>query len=244
MVITRMEQIEALPEGDIRARITFRSGATVSRRIRKDKDDLGIKFAVYAKGSRTKGNWYYDFNSSVTAVEPIASAVKSEAEVWEKSWRRALKMLEESGLWEEVKQDIEVALAVGYEKMKAAYAASWTEGDRGAAVKAVDERLVETDDEGKEHFDSSIVWYMHIPAKIKAMWFGKHERNDHYKNQIAEAMRNKTPLHFRTTAGYDVSVEYNPDLKKMWYSEEYRGCGNGHYYLALNATHALFYEDD
>ena len=29
-----------------------------------------------------------------------------------------------------------------------------------------------------------------------------------------------------------------------WLSNEYRNCGNGHYGLLLDATHAVFYEDD
>jgi hypothetical protein len=37
----------------------------------------------------------------------------------------------------------------------------------------------------------------------------------------------------------------NHDGEKLaWYSEEYRGCLNGHYYLMFDATHAIFYEDD
>ena len=29
-----------------------------------------------------------------------------------------------------------------------------------------------------------------------------------------------------------------------WYSEEYKGCLNGHYYIALDEKHVWFYEDD
>ena len=45
-------------------------------------------------------------------------------------------------------------------------------------------------------------------------------------------------------SSYDVSFSYDPKLQHAWYSEEYKNCGNGHYYLALDETHALFYEDD
>ena len=43
---------------------------------------------------------------------------------------------------------------------------------------------------------------------------------------------------------YDVSFQLKAKERKAWYSEEYRGCGNGHYYLALNHSCALFYEHD
>ena len=34
------------------------------------------------------------------------------------------------------------------------------------------------------------------------------------------------------------------DVYRGFYSEEFKGCGNGHYYLLFDATHAIFYEDD
>jgi hypothetical protein len=245
MVITRIGQVKELPEGAIRATIHFRDGSVSSRRIRRDED--GTKFAVYAKRSRTRGYWYDQLGPEITAIEPIVSTPKDEAVKWEKSWRRALKMLEESGLWPEMKAEIEVALDIGYDKMQEAYQVYWensnTRENTVPAMKAIDPRLVATNDKGVEYADTSIIWYMANPAKIKAMWFGKYQ-NIHCKQQVAEAMQNQTELHLSETAGYDVSFEYNPMKRKAWYSEEFRGCGNGHYYLALNATHALFSEDD
>lgn len=48
--------------------------------------------------------------------------------------------------------------------------------------------------------------------------------------------------------GYDNSVSCKLDkqdgIMRAWYCEEYKGYGNGHYYLAVNATHAIFCEDD
>ena len=41
----------------------------------------------------------------------------------------------------------------------------------------------------------------------------------------------------KTLTGRDIK-------KKPRHFKEYRGMGNGHYYLALGPTHALFYEDD
>jgi hypothetical protein len=50
------------------------------------------------------------------------------------------------------------------------------------------------------------------------------------------------PILCRTS--YDVHYTYNAKEKKAFYSEEFKDCGNGHYYLAIDNTHALFYEDD
>ena len=156
-------------------------------------------------------------------------------------------MLNESGLWESIKHDIEVALEIGYEKVNRAYEASWepyvAEEDRIAKIKAVDSRLVKTNEEGNEFVNTSILWYMTVPAKIKKMYFGKNY-SEHYLGMIAEAMQKKEAYSTSAQASYDVKFEYKPEKNMAWYSEEYRGCGNGHYYVAISATHALFQEDD
>ena len=50
------------------------------------------------------------------------------------------------------------------------------------------------------------------------------------------------------TKGYDVTytIDKAEEGKRRgaWLSNEYRNCGNGHYGLLLDATHAVFYEDD
>lgn len=48
----------------------------------------------------------------------------------------------------------------------------------------------------------------------------------------------------RYRTNYDVSFTYRPEKQKAWYSEEYKNCGNEHYYIALDANAALFVEDD
>ena len=42
---------------------------------------------------------------------------------------------------------------------------------------------------------------------------------------------------------YDISMSINPD-GRAFYSEEYRNCGNGHYFMLLDARHAIHVEDD
>lgn len=85
--------------------------------------------------------------------------------------------------------------------------------------------------------------------KIKKMCFHKGRWNaqdtEHILNSIAEAIDNKVNYRSpRCDNGYDVSFEYVADGRKAWYSEEYRNCGNGHYYIALNRTHAIYWEKD
>ena len=78
---------------------------------------------------------------------------------------------------------------------------------------------------------------------FKSMYFGK-SCNEFEKRTIAERLKNKEKYYTRRRAQYDVSFSYDPSVGKAWYSEEYKDCGNGHYYIALDATTALFGEDD
>jgi hypothetical protein len=239
MKINSMEQLKTLPVGK-----TFIG--TITMNGREQRARIGIEndsFFIYARKKRYNGYRYSSFNQVTSFTIPDVT----EEETWKKSWKKVLKMLEESGLWENMKSDVEMALSIGYEKIKKAYNATH-EYDRDhekeiEVIRAIDERLIEKSPEGKEYYDTSIIWYMHIPAKVKTMYFGKYY-NKHHLASIALAMKENRKFTASEEVNYDVSFEYNPEANKAWYSEEFRGCGSGHYYLALNSTHALFYEDD
>lgn len=51
-------------------------------------------------------------------------------------------------------------------------------------------------------------------------------------------------LYYSNQYGYDNHFEIHRDTKRAWLSKEFRGCGNGHYYLLISPTHAIHYEDD
>lgn len=80
---------------------------------------------------------------------------------------------------------------------------------------------------------------------IKTMNFDRCDRH-FQKRLIAENVANRVNCSHRWTNGYDNSYEIRFDEKyiRAWYSEEYRGCGNGHYYFLLDECHAIFGEDD
>lgn len=196
------------------------------------------------KGKRNRG-WYLESRtlSRLSHIEvKLPAAGKTPEEVWRISWGKVLKRLQASGLWPEIIQNIVLALEIGYENIRAANDAQWDDflnvdyPTRAAKVKAIDSRLVQ----GEDDILSDLSW-LSRPAKIKKMYFGKY-RNEPILAQIAGAMQDQRDFEIGNQAGYDVSFSYRHP--KAWYSEEYRGCGNGHYYLALDATHAIYYEDD
>lgn len=176
-----------------------------------------------------------------TSLEPIKSKMPFEVK-WEKGWKKVLKRLEASGLWKDIQQEIKDGLEIGIEKIKAAYNAE-NNGDwesRDERIRAIDSRLT----------NSFIRWNMRTEPKVKAMYFSKHkDTNKFYKEQIKKAMASNEKFSLDSRANYDVSFEFHPvdethKTATASYAEEFRGCGNGHYYIAIDAEHALFMEDD
>lgn len=83
--------------------------------------------------------------------------------------------------------------------------------------------------------------------KIKTIPFLTDEREWREK-QIKSAIENRENIKGSWRGSYDYSFEINFDKErntiKGWYSEEYQGCGNGHYYYLLDNKHVIFGEDD
>ena len=223
----------------------------------KRKNRLGItstgEVLLMRKGSHKKGEYLKYFNDIIDII-PIEKKPKSKNELWEKSINKAIKILEKSKLWDIQLNDLKIALSIGYEKLQEADKIYWSKDENldyeqnnlrnKELIKAIDNRLIKKNiEENKEFVDTSILCYMSNPLKIKKMYFGKY-RNEEYLKQIREAIQNKTKISINAEANYDVSFEYEPLTQKAWYSEEFKGCGNGHYYLALSDEYALFYEDD
>lgn len=198
----------------------------------------------FRKGSRKRGYYLTDFYN-LKDIIPITHH-KSTEQKWIDGWKKVRTQLQQSGLWEEVIQEINKALEVGYEKMNLAYQKYWEIHDDQKQVEtlaAIHPNLVRTNQDGKTVPNSHLIWtYAKLP-KVKKMYFGKYH-NQTVLDYISRAMANKQECSADERAGYDVSFQYKPEKNMAWYSEEYRGCSNGHYYLAINSTHALFCEDD
>lgn len=222
---------------------------------------------VYEKGSARYGRYYSldFFNENFVPLK-----IKSEQEKWEKGYKKIVKLLTESGLWPNIKERSEKLLSYGYDVwkniremdnnfdlfslVKEKYNKDYyklTNEERERITKEVTKEyfgnLIEKYPEyfyenGNPHFDS----FEYCVPRFKSMWFGIV--NESQKIIIQKHLDEKTNYHYSTDkwdgTSYDTTFEYNAEKNMAWYSEEYRGCGNGHYYLALNNSCALFYEHD
>ena len=187
-----------------------------------------------------------------------------ENTTWHKRIKRAIKALTVSGLWPNILEILTNLDKMTYEDKKEIaeiywkYNPKYVRSDDSEEVK----QLIIKDNQakveslfgdyitkypfiftGNGYVDTDYFWEM-SEVKLKSMYFGKYQ-NDRYKSRIKEALESKTSYSTgRVQVNYDNSFSYDAETNKAWYSEEYRNCGNGHYYLALDENTALFVEDD
>jgi hypothetical protein len=211
-------------------------------KLRLFKTSYGVP-GYFAKGKHKRG--YAISSLNLTDLIPdTPKHNKTPEEKWRKAWNKVLSRLQKSGLWESVQKEIETALSIGYETMNKAYDTERSAGSdkEVEVIEAIDTRFVELNDEGKKFVKYSLIWaYAKMPI-VKKMHFGV--LNESILQQIKEAMEKKQTFHADGQHGYDISFEYNAEKNKAFYSEEFKGCGNGWYYLATDSSHALFFEKD
>ena len=201
---------------------------------------------VYAHGKQRYG-YRYGFSMFADKYDLKAekqTAQKSETEKWHSRVMKAIKCLEKSGLWTDLLVKLHNMLSMTYEDrdyIRQNY--SW--GDNTALAEQFEMKypfLFYKGKDDKKYVDTSYIYEM-SNITLKPMYFGKYA-NKKVKEEIADSIANEKEYEYSCRVSYDVHFSYSPKSGKAYYSEEYRGCGNGHYYIALDNNTALFCEDD
>lgn len=210
------------------------------RFVREDADT----YFVYAKGKSTRG---YRMNKDAfnKRYRPIEI---DETAAWHKRLKRAISKLEKSGLWSDVLEKFRYIIN-SQMTLDEFYELSRHTGYHTIVPEIIYEKykskfpeVFVLNDNGTFSIDYSF-FEEYLLCKIKTIYFGDY--NSYYKKNIILAMQDQCEYHTpRIDCNYDISFSYDPKSKKAWYSEEYKGCGNGHYYLAIDSSTALFYEND
>lgn len=210
---------------------------------------------VFAKSSSKYGR---RFDTAEILENYTLAETVDENIAWHKRLNRAIKAMTVSGLWANIRELFTNLLEMNYydkQKMQNIYWEIISLKDMPAEEynQTFLDKFAEyyekyafafyEDKEGKLHLHTDYIFEI-SDCKLKSMYFGF--RNKKTKEEIKEAIVNNTsyslPYPIRTS--YDVSFRYNAEKKSAIYAEEYKGCGNGHYYLALNENIALFAEND
>lgn len=189
----------------------------------------------YAKGSSTKGHFIYQTNvndwTDISLIPATPQLTKTR-----NFMKNVVKYLSVSGLWENIKNDYIYLLSLSDDDLNELLSSDW--GERRKLLK-------EKHNMASFHCDCIIT---SVNKGIKTINYDSYDRDiqkEHFKKALKE---NQRYVHY-WRKGYDNRVELaekndSDGVRRAWYSEEFKGCGNGHYYLALDESHALFCEDD
>ena len=177
--------------------------------------------AYFSKRSRTNG--FALELAGLLEIEVVKTMKDnlSDEEVFKKNAKKLVAILKQSGLWQNIVDQLENEYEYSYDKMKA------------------------------KEFDFA---YSILKWNVKKMNFrpnvGRYDRelateiNERKLSYIKDCIESRKECSVNASNSYDVRFNYNPELQKAWYSEEYKGCANGHYYLAIDSSHAIYYEKD
>lgn len=189
---------------------------------------------VMFKGSKTKGTF-----ANIGSYESVESPKETDAKTYRKRFVKAYKMLETSGLWTKFIAPLKEIADMDEE----------TFSELSAIARGLTSNLYNEVHKGGKFahlhvLGSSIIESLFSNKPFKTPnWYSWDE---HTKNNVKNAINERKELIERWCKGYDNSIHVGMDEEglKAWYSEEYRGCGNGHYYLLFDPTHAIFIEND
>lgn len=187
----------------------------------------------YNARSRKYGH-YFD-TTNVVSVEPL----DKEQDLLKKTRRfinKVIATLEKSGLWSNFLHDFKIVAQLDDEKLLKFLNAEWDESQKIMLELGLNYRQCGVD---------CLKWT--VEKGIKSINYDAWCRTN-IMPMFANAIVTKGRFNMRWRKDYDNSIECRFDEKenvmRAWYSEEYKGCGNGHYYYAIDATHAIFGEDD
>lgn len=206
----------------------------------------GKKVFVFMKRSKKYGKRMDEtsFLSSYTLCErrPVDENAK-----WHRHIIRAKSALKISGLWPELLDYLQDLEKMTWNDKKSIDELYWKNRDYESEEWQKwfhKYPFMEGIAEDGTHFPNTEYFWEKSNVILEPMYFGKY-RNLSVKKEIQNALERKTPFDRRYEAeSYDRSFIYRPEKNKAWYSKEYRGCGNGYYYLAIDGNTAWFLEKD
>lgn len=169
-------------------------------------------------------------------------SVKDEEKSRQRKLDTIIKRLEKSGLWANLLVKFKNMKLYTEEERNRLYALDWEDEEKCKQEMKAKYPFMIYERDGRELIDHDYIWEL-SRLKTKSMYFGKLD-NKIVKEDIKKHLEQKKDFSYRERVNYDVSFSYVAESGKAWYSEEYKNCGNGHYYLALDESMAIFCEDD
>lgn len=220
-------------------RVTMINGKSKIVRLWLHTDDC---VGIMGKRKRHYGHYLSDYSwdnlTDWVTLKLIEHKQSDKVRLVKKRAQDAVKYLTQSGFWADIKKEIEYFLSddsIIEEFCKDMEADSY-------------ENFYKQRGEGQKYAWCStyqVFESFYRKRCWKSIAYSRWNRKC-YNEEVQRAIAEKRDYHRRWTNGYDndLEIRFDNDYPRAWYSEEYRNCGNGHYYLLFDATHAIFYEDD
>ncbi len=210
------------------ARIKYKGGM-----VRGFRENTNTYF-VYKPYSRTKGHRYTkaEFDKKYQIIP--------QTQLWHKDLTRALNKIYKTGLWTNLSDIFENLLKMEWDDYQIIKQKSFNKNEKENLYQKYHEQypfLFDDTHQIRMEYCNEV-----SECKLKTMYFGWD--NKPAKQRIKQAIATKQPYSQSIDVNYHVRYDYDPFRNKAWYSEEYKNCGNGHYYLALDEHTAIFCEDD
>jgi hypothetical protein len=212
-----------------RFKVIFNSGAVdIKRLFISESNDI----CEFHPRSRTRGRIIY--TNDIINVIPIKNKT-TKVDKCRRNLRNVVKYLSASGFWTPMLNCAKVFLTLSDEEL--VNLCEWEQYNNFLKIQ--------------QEQNNNISWFGYdcfinlFSKSIKTMNFDKYNRS-YQMSVINSNIANRINCSHRWTNGYDNSYEirFDEDFIRGWYSEEYRGCCNGHYYFLLDNCHAIFGEDD
>ena len=222
------------------------------------------EICYYGKGMRRYG--YRMYLESIEDIVPKQLKANSEYNMFHRNTTKAAEMLLASGLWPNMQKQMEAMSKMTleeYEKTRQLCDAyfDYSNGLSYDKKKKREDIILADFNAMFQQYGCPLGDIYHFnQLKYKGQiisvpfYDGGYGGAEYYKaesrrifDEVKNSERGETTQGIRWQGRYDYSIEFKKDNDGNlfgWYSAEYKGYGNGHYYLMLNATHAIYYEDD
>ena len=217
-------------------RLTTRDGKSQNARLFVSQDGYP---AYFSGRSRTRGYRLSDSQcDQLESVTPLGvhNEASERVKYLDKRVKRALGYLKSSGFWKTLAETFQ-----NYLKLSDAEREEFAEYVYDGKLESLKSKYG-----WLQWFESSLFENIVEKRGIKTVNYYSDEK-DEFIAHLKEAVNSRKVYRYRWTKGYDnmVAVSHSSDYGLVGhYSEEYRGTGNGHYYILLDFEHALFGEDD
>lgn len=216
-----------------KAKLSYDNGKTLfEHRLFISSEEYGSVPCYFAKGKRSRG-YAISLGTMLVFGSNRAVSNKSPEMKMREKCKKVISYLDKSGFWDSLKEacqclidasDEDLVRYLSYENRNGD-CCSYDYEDTPKCVLSWKEPLRNL------YYDS---------RALRTVNFGKYG-NDR-RRQVAEAVQNHKNLSLHWRESYDNSLSIQDG--RAWYSEEYKGCGNGHYLFLLDEKHVLYGERD